>query len=216
MISSTWKQLVFSNSTQRSACCTWKGINHHAIQARRPFCFILECIILSCPISCHLAPVQLLPPLRLDMSACWLRLMDVWQLDILVSPDRLCLVTEVFLSSLSDASGSAPVTRPGFRFLVSFPHRGIACRARSICSESCCWARPHPERSGVFSGGARRMFRSHCLCGKKQSSQRMLVSLQFPTHGLQADRPWKWGFRLFENLWTAIILPAVDISYIFY
>lgn len=104
-----------------------------------------------------------------------------WQLDILVSPDRLCLVTEVFLSSLSDASGSVLVTRPGFRFLVSFPRGGIACRVRSIRSGSCCWARPHPVRSGVFSDSARRMFRSHCLCWKKQNLQRMLVSLQFPT-----------------------------------
>lgn len=82
MISSTWKQLVCSNSTQRSACRTWKGINLRATQAQHPFSFILECIILSCPISCHLAPVQLLPPLRLDVSACWLRLMDVaaWHL----------------------------------------------------------------------------------------------------------------------------------------
>lgn len=89
---------------------------------------------------CHPTLMQPLPTLRLawrpDVIAAWLYLMDVVAWHLGVAWPAL-LVTEVFLPSLSDASGLVPVTWPGFVLLISFPHTGSTCHVWSISRDSC-------------------------------------------------------------------------------
>lgn len=105
------------------------------------------------------------PPLRrafeLDVIIAWLCLMDVVAWHLGVAWPAL-LVTEVFLSSLLDASGSVPVTWPGFVLLISFPHTGSTCLVWSI-SRDCLLVCVDLVRSGVFLVSVYMMYSGYCL-----------------------------------------------------
>lgn len=116
---------AFSNSTQEGASYTWKGINHHT--TRSPCYCIPEWIIWFGPTcSSYSTLVQWLArrPDMLIRLTVWWTCVVAWHLGVAWSA---LLVTEVFLSSLSDAPGSEPVLWPGFAPLICFLFKQAAC-----------------------------------------------------------------------------------------
>ena len=109
----------------------------------------------------------------------WLALMDVVAWHLGVAWPAL-LVTELFLSSLSDVSGLVPVTWSGFVLHISFPQAACTCHVWSICRYSLSLTSP---------GEVRPFFRNclHDVPGplfvwvKRPCDWRMSVSSLFTT-----------------------------------
>lgn len=175
-----------SQILQHGASYTWKEIQHHRMDSEPITCHLPEWRILSCPILRWLIVASSSSlAWQLDMIAGWLPVWWTRRLDILVSPDRLCLVTEVFLSSLSEASGSVPVTQPAFWGSSSLPCAIHLFRLLLLSSTS------RGEVRRVFRLRSQDVLRPLLQCWKKHNSRRVFVSAD--THWWQDDGPLKAG-----------------------